>query len=76
LGGKSTDIILDGSSSKNADTNEFDPSKFEKTGTVFLNGNNCDPNAPFGDDKQSGNGREWGDFAFEDFLDIKGIVGD
>ena len=46
-----------------------------RTGNVFLNGNNYDPIAPFGGYKQSGNGREWGDFAFDDFLEIKGIVG-
>jgi aldehyde dehydrogenase (NAD+) len=46
-----------------------------RTGNVFLNGNNFDPNAPFGGYKQSGNGREWGDFAFHDFLEIKGVVG-
>ncbi len=45
------------------------------TGNVFLNGNNYDPIAPFGGYKQSGNGREWGDFAFDDFLEIKGVVG-
>lgn len=46
-----------------------------RTGNVFLNGNNYDPVAPFGGYKQSGNGREWGDFAFDDFLEIKGVVG-
>lgn len=46
-----------------------------RVGTVFLNGNNFDPNAPFGGYKQSGNGREWGSFAFHDFLEIKGVVG-
>jgi aldehyde dehydrogenase (NAD+) len=46
-----------------------------RAGTVFLNGNNYDPIAPFGGYKQSGNGREWGDYAFDDFLEIKGVVG-
>ncbi len=46
-----------------------------RAGTIFLNGNNYDPDAPFGGYKQSGNGREWGDFAFEDFLEVKGVVG-
>jgi len=46
-----------------------------RAGNVFLNGNNYDPNAPFGGYKQSGNGREWGKFAFHDFLEIKGVVG-
>jgi aldehyde dehydrogenase (NAD+) len=30
--------------------------------------------APFGGYKQSGNGREWGEFGFDDFLEIKGIT--
>lgn len=46
-----------------------------RAGTIFLNGNNFDPNAPFGGYKQSGNGREWGSFAFHDFLEVKGVVG-
>jgi len=31
--------------------------------------------APFGGYKQSGNGREWGDFAFHDFLETKAVIG-
>ncbi|MDG1661814.1 MAG: aldehyde dehydrogenase family protein [Pseudomonadales bacterium] len=46
-----------------------------RAGTIFLNGNNYDANAPFGGYKQSGNGREWGSFGFHDFLEIKGVVG-
>ena len=46
-----------------------------RAGNVFLNGNNFDPNAPFGGYKQSGNGREWGVYAFHDFLEVKGVVG-
>ncbi len=46
-----------------------------RSGNVFINGHNHDANAPFGGYKQSGNGREWGDFAFHDFLEIKGVVG-
>ena len=33
------------------------------------------PAAPFGGYKQSGNGREYGEFGLEEFLEIKGIVG-
>jgi hypothetical protein len=31
--------------------------------------------APFGGYKQSGNGREWGDHAFAEFLETKAVVG-
>ena len=31
--------------------------------------------APFGGYKQSGNGREWGAFGFEEFLEIKSVFG-
>jgi len=46
-----------------------------RAGTIYLNNPGFDPNAPFGGYKQSGNGREWGSFAFSDFLEIKGVVG-
>jgi aldehyde dehydrogenase (NAD+) len=45
-----------------------------RAGTVSIN-HAIDISAPFGGYKQSGNGREWGEFAFHDFLEIKGIVG-
>lgn len=34
-----------------------------------------DLTAPFGGFKRSGNGREWGDFAFEAFLEPKALIG-
>ena len=34
-----------------------------------------DRHAPFGGYKQSGNGREWGRYGLEDFLEIKAIIG-
>ena len=46
-----------------------------RTGMVHINGASGDLDAPFGGYKQSGNGREWGPFAFEDFLEIKAIMG-
>jgi aldehyde dehydrogenase (NAD+) len=45
-----------------------------RAGTVAIN-HALDIAAPFGGYKQSGNGREWGEFGFHDFLEIKGIVG-
>ena len=46
-----------------------------RTGNVHLNGAGPDLNAPFGGYKQSGNGREWGELGFEDFLDTKAVLG-
>jgi len=46
-----------------------------RAGTIYLNNPGFNPCAPFGGYKQSGNGREWGHFAFDDFLEIKGVVG-
>lgn len=45
-----------------------------RAGTVSIN-HAIDISAPFGGFKHSGNGREWGEFAFHDFLEIKAIVG-
>ncbi|MEM7098211.1 MAG: aldehyde dehydrogenase family protein [Pseudomonadota bacterium] len=46
-----------------------------RTGNVHLNGAPVDNNAPFGGYKQSGNGREWGLHGFEEFLEVKAILG-
>ncbi|HET9566578.1 MAG TPA: aldehyde dehydrogenase family protein, partial [Mycobacterium sp.] len=32
-------------------------------------------NTPFGGYKRSGNGREWSEFGFEEYLEIKGTLG-
>ncbi|WP_207837251.1 aldehyde dehydrogenase family protein [Williamsia soli] len=45
-----------------------------RSGSVAINGG-FDFGAPFGGYKKSGNGREWGAFGFEDYLEIKGILG-
>jgi aldehyde dehydrogenase (NAD+) len=45
-----------------------------EAGVVFINRAGEDPNAPFGGYKMSGNGREWGEIAFGDFLEIKAVV--
>ncbi|WP_262695783.1 aldehyde dehydrogenase family protein [Kordiimonas aquimaris] len=46
-----------------------------RTGMVYINGADGDLNAPFGGYKQSGNGREWGAHAFNDFLELKSVLG-
>ena len=46
-----------------------------RTGNVHVNGAGADFNAPFGGYKQSGNGREWGAYGFEEFLEMKAIMG-
>jgi aldehyde dehydrogenase (NAD+) len=46
-----------------------------RAGTVNINYPDWDIAAPFGGYKQSGNGREYADWAIHDFLEIKGIVG-
>ena len=46
-----------------------------RAGQVFLNGASGDLMAPFGGYKMSGNGREWGDHAFAEFLETKAIIG-
>ena len=45
-----------------------------RAGQVTINGA-MDVSAPFGGYKMSGNGREWGDFAFHEFLETKAVVG-
>jgi len=46
-----------------------------RAGQVTLNGAGPDMMAPFGGYKQSGNGREWGDHAFGEFLETKAVIG-
>ena len=46
-----------------------------RTGNVHINGAGADFAAPFGGYKQSGNGREWGEHGFEEFLEVKAILG-
>jgi aldehyde dehydrogenase (NAD+) len=47
-----------------------------RTGMVHLNGAPLVADAPFGGYKQSGNGREFGKFGLEEFLEAKSIYGD
>jgi len=46
-----------------------------RSGQVHLNYPAWDPQAPFGGYKQSGNGREYGLFGMEEFLEVKAITG-
>jgi aldehyde dehydrogenase (NAD+) len=46
-----------------------------RAGMVHINGAPLDSMAPFGGYKQSGNGREWGEFGFEEFLEVKAVMG-
>jgi aldehyde dehydrogenase (NAD+) len=46
-----------------------------RSGNVHINGAGGDFSAPFGGYKQSGNGREWGDYGFEEFLETKAVLG-
>ena len=52
-----------------------DVSRQLRAGQIALNGADLDIMAPFGGYKQSGNGREWGDHAFDEFLELKAILG-
>ncbi|MFC4944227.1 aldehyde dehydrogenase family protein [Pseudonocardia sp. GCM10023141] len=44
-----------------------------RTGQVDVNGGQWNPLAPFGGYKQSGNGREFGRFGLEEYLEVKAI---
>ena len=46
-----------------------------RTGMVHVNGAPLDSSAPFGGYKKSGNGREWGEYGLEEFLEYKSIYG-
>lgn len=45
-----------------------------EAGMVYLNGASEDTEAPFGGYKMSGNGREWGEIAFGEFLEMKAVI--
>ncbi|MFE5476199.1 aldehyde dehydrogenase family protein [Nocardia sp. NPDC056541] len=45
-----------------------------RAGSIAIN-DGFDFHTPFGGYKKSGNGREWGDFGFHDYLEIKGVLG-
>ncbi|MCS4487017.1 aldehyde dehydrogenase family protein [Staphylococcus americanisciuri] len=46
-----------------------------EAGTIVINEAPRTPDLPFGGYKQSGLGREWGDYGIEEFLEVKAIAG-
>jgi aldehyde dehydrogenase (NAD+) len=46
-----------------------------RAGMVHLNDTPMGLDAPFGGYKQSGNGREWGEFGLEAFVELKAVLG-
>ena len=46
-----------------------------RTRMVHINGSGLDASAPFGGYKKSGNGREWGVYGLEEFLELKSVYG-
>jgi aldehyde dehydrogenase (NAD+) len=46
-----------------------------RAGMVHLNDQPMGLNAPFGGFRQSGNGREWGEFGLEAFVELKAVLG-
>jgi aldehyde dehydrogenase (NAD+) len=46
-----------------------------RAGRIYLNGAPANQSVPFGGYKQSGNGREHGVFGFEEFLEVKAVLG-
>jgi aldehyde dehydrogenase (NAD+) len=46
-----------------------------RAGQVSVNGGAMDMTAPFGGYKMSGNGREWGDHGFAEYLETKAVLG-
>jgi aldehyde dehydrogenase (NAD+) len=46
-----------------------------RAGRVYANGAPFDRSLPFGGYKQSGNGREFGVFGFEEYLEVKALLG-
>ena len=46
-----------------------------RAGMVHINNAPADSKAPFGGMKQSGNGREWGEFGIDEFIEVKSVMG-
>lgn len=56
-------------------TRAFEVAAKLEAGSIQINYAPFEPEAPFGGFKESGNGREWGRYGFEEFLEIKAVVG-
>ncbi|MCR6095308.1 aldehyde dehydrogenase family protein [Salipaludibacillus agaradhaerens] len=59
---------------KNPETLQYVASNL-RAGRITVNNAETDFNGPFGGYKQSGIGREWGDFGIEEYLEIKSVHG-
>ncbi len=46
-----------------------------RAGSIFVNAGGLDFNSPFGGYKKSGNGREFGKFGLEEFMEKKSVIG-
>jgi aldehyde dehydrogenase (NAD+) len=46
-----------------------------RAGRVGINEAGGDLLAPFGGYKKSGNGREWGEYGFNEYLEVKAVLG-
>ena len=46
-----------------------------RAGAVYVNGGGLSFDMPFGGYKQSGNGREFGKYGLEEFLEVKSVIG-
>jgi aldehyde dehydrogenase (NAD+) len=46
-----------------------------RVGSIWINESEWDARAPFGGFKQSGNGREHGEWGLEDYLEVKSTAG-
>jgi len=46
-----------------------------RAGRISINGSAGDIFAPFGGYKMSGNGREWGEYGFDEFVELKAVLG-
>ena len=57
-----------------SDERAMNVAKKIRAGMVQINSASLPSHAPFGGYKQSGNGREWGEHGFDEFLEVKAIA--